>query len=116
MHYPEFEGTETVFRTRSYFAEMNDYQVEMMLFAYNQEELNRFEKEFMKFIDKVFEVQIWNKWFELGEKMSEKDLKLSVINNADAIAKALIRGRDVEIRKSASGISVAEISKRVVAK
>lgn len=51
-----------------------------------------------------------------GEKMSEKDLKLSVINNADAIAKALTRGRDVEIRKSASGISVAEISKRVVAK
>lgn len=37
---------------------MNDYQVEMMLFAYNPEELNRFEKEFMKFIDKVFEVQI----------------------------------------------------------
>lgn len=51
-----------------------------------------------------------------GEKMSEKELKLSVINNADAIAKALTRGRDVEIRKSASGISVAEISKRVVAK
>ena len=48
--------------------------------------------------------------------MSEKDLKLSVINNADAIVKALTRGRDVEIRKSASGISVAEISKRVVAK
>lgn len=48
--------------------------------------------------------------------MSEKDLKLSVINNADTIAKALTRGRDVEIRKSASGISVAEISKRVVAK
>lgn len=48
--------------------------------------------------------------------MSEKYLKLSVINNADAIAKALTRGRDVEIRKSASGISVAEISKRVVAK
>ena len=58
MHYPEFEGTETVFRTRSYFAEMNDYQVEMMIFAYNPEDLNRFEKEFMKFIDKVFEVQI----------------------------------------------------------
>ena len=58
MHYPEFEGTETVFRTRNYFAEMNDYQVEMMLFAYNQEELNRFEKEFIKFIGKVFEVQI----------------------------------------------------------
>ena len=48
--------------------------------------------------------------------MSEEKLKLSVINNADAIAKALTRGRDVEIRKSASGISLAEISKRVVAK
>lgn len=48
--------------------------------------------------------------------MSEKEIKLSVINNADAIAKALTRGRDVEIRKSASGISVAEISKKVVAR
>ena len=58
MHYPEFEGTETAFRTRSCFAEMNDYQVAMLLFAYNPEELNRFEKEFIKFIGKVFEVQI----------------------------------------------------------
>ena len=48
--------------------------------------------------------------------MSEKDLKISVINNAGAITKALTRGKDVEIRKSASGISVAEISKKVVAK
>lgn len=48
--------------------------------------------------------------------MSEKDLKLKVVEQAGAIAKAISKGRDVEIRKSASGISVAEISKKVVTK
>ncbi len=58
VHYPEFESSETRFRFKNCFAEMKNYQVAMLLFAYNPEELNRFEKEFMKFIDKVFEVQI----------------------------------------------------------
>lgn len=52
VHYPEFEGTETRFRARSNFAEMNDYQVAMLLFAYNPEELKRFEEQFRKFIRK----------------------------------------------------------------
>jgi len=46
--------------------------------------------------------------------MSEKELKLKIIENADAIAKALHRGRDVEVRKTSTGVSVAEISKKVV--
>lgn len=46
--------------------------------------------------------------------LSVKDLELKVIEQAEAIAKAICKGRDVEIRKSAGGISVAEISKKVV--
>lgn len=46
--------------------------------------------------------------------MSEKELKLKIIENADSIAKALHRGRDVEVRKTSTGVSVAEISKKVV--
>lgn len=46
--------------------------------------------------------------------MNEKELRLKIIEQADVIAKAISRGKDVEIRKSASGISVCEVSKRVV--
>lgn len=49
-------------------------------------------------------------------KMSERELKLKVIENAETIAKAVHSGKDVEIRKSKTGISVAEISKKVVAR
>lgn len=48
--------------------------------------------------------------------MSERELKLKVIEQAENIAKAICKGRDVEIRKTASGISVAEVSKKVVAR
>lgn len=48
--------------------------------------------------------------------MNEKELRLKIIEQADVIAKAISRGKDVEIRKSASGISVCEVSKKVVAK
>lgn len=48
--------------------------------------------------------------------MSERELKLKIIDNAETIAKAIHRGKDVEIRKSSTGISVAEVSKKVVAK
>lgn len=48
--------------------------------------------------------------------MSERELKLKVIEHADQIAAALSKGRDVELRKSANGVSVAEISKRVVSR
>lgn len=46
--------------------------------------------------------------------MTERELKVKIIEQAEAIAKAISRGKDVEIRKSASGISVAEVSKKVV--
>lgn len=46
--------------------------------------------------------------------MNERELRLKVIEQAEAIAKAISRGKDVELRKSASGISVCEVSKRVV--
>lgn len=48
--------------------------------------------------------------------MSERDLKLKVIEQAEVIAKAICKGRDVEIRKSVSGISVAEVQKKVVSR
>ena len=48
--------------------------------------------------------------------MSEKDIKLKVIEQAETIAKAICKGKDVELRKSASGISVCEVSKKVVAR
>ena len=46
--------------------------------------------------------------------MSEKDIAKKVIEHADIIAHAISKGKDVEIRKSASGVSVAEISKKVL--
>lgn len=48
--------------------------------------------------------------------MSEKEIKLKVIEQAETIAKAICKGKDVEIRKSPNGVSIAEISKKVVAK
>lgn len=48
--------------------------------------------------------------------MSEKEIAKKVIEKADTIAKSIYRGKDVEIRKSANGVSIAEVSKRVVAK
>ena len=59
----------------------------------------------------VIAMRIWR----IG-KMSEKEIVKKVIEQADTIAKAICKGKDVEIRKSASGMSVAEVSKRVVAK
>ena len=48
--------------------------------------------------------------------MSEKDLKLQIIEKAEIIAKAMVHGKDVELRKTASGVSVCEISKKVVSR
>ena len=48
--------------------------------------------------------------------MGERELRLKVIEQAETIAKAIGRGKDVELRKSASGISVAEITKRVISR
>lgn len=46
--------------------------------------------------------------------MTEREIKVKIIEQAETIAKAISRGKDVEIRKSSSGISVSEISKKVV--
>ena len=46
--------------------------------------------------------------------MSERELKLKVIEHAEQIASALSKGKDVELRKSANGVSVAEVTKKVI--
>lgn len=48
--------------------------------------------------------------------MTEKELTLKIIDKSKDIAKIIAKGRDVEIRKSASGVSIAEVSKKVVAR
>ena len=48
--------------------------------------------------------------------MNERELRLKVIEQAETIAKAISREKDVELRKSANGISVCEVSKKVVAR
>ena len=48
--------------------------------------------------------------------VSEREIKLKIIEQAETIAKAICRGKDVELRKSANGVSVCEVSKRVVAR
>lgn len=48
--------------------------------------------------------------------MTEREYKLKVIDVAEKIAKALAKGRDVEVRRSANGVSVAEVKKEVIVK
>ena len=48
--------------------------------------------------------------------MSERDLERKIIEQAGTIAKVISRGKDVELRKSANGVSIAEISKKVVSR
>lgn len=45
-----------------------------------------------------------------------KTLQQKIIEQSGTIANAISKGRDVEIRKTASGISVAEVQKKVVAR
>lgn len=48
--------------------------------------------------------------------MNERELKLKVVEHAEQIAAALSKGKDVELRKSANGVSVAEVTKKVVSR
>lgn len=48
--------------------------------------------------------------------MSEEKVKKEITDKIDAIAKAILHGKDVELRKTANGISVCEVSKKVVAR
>jgi hypothetical protein len=41
-------------------------------------------------------------------------LTKSIVNNAEMIAKALMEGKDVEIRKTANGISVSKVRKTII--
>lgn len=48
--------------------------------------------------------------------MSREDLQNKLAEKAEIIVNALARGHDVEIRTTANGISVIEISKKVISK
>lgn len=48
--------------------------------------------------------------------MSERELKLKIMELSEVIAKIIAKGHDVELRKSATGVSVAEVSKKVVSR
>ena len=55
----------------------------------------------------------FSKYMNLPE---EDFLTESIKDNAEKIADILYRGKDVEIRKYRTGISIAEVSKKVVAR
>ena len=48
--------------------------------------------------------------------MNEAKVKQEIIDKIDAITKAILHGKDVELRKTANGISVCEVSKKIVAR
>lgn len=47
---------------------------------------------------------------------TEREIERKIIENAGQMARILVKGKDCEIRKSASGVSVAEITKKVISK
>ena len=48
-------------------------------------------------------------------KLQKEQIKEQIIEKSDVIAEILSKGKkDVELRKSANGVSVAEVSKKVV--
>lgn len=48
--------------------------------------------------------------------LNKKEIQKKIVEQSWTIAKAICKGKDVELRKSASGVSVAEVSKKVVAR
>lgn len=46
--------------------------------------------------------------------MTEKDIKLKIIENADNMAKEIHRGKKIEIDTCSSGIKVFAVEKKVV--
>lgn len=49
--------------------------------------------------------------------MEKEEIKNQIIEKSDIIAEILVKKKkDVELRKSASGVSVCEVSKKVVAR
>lgn len=48
--------------------------------------------------------------------MDKQELEKHICEKSAQIAKIILRGKDCEIRKSKDGISIAEISKKVINK
>jgi len=48
--------------------------------------------------------------------MSEREMRIKLEDKIPDIVRILMKGKDCEIRKSANGVSIAEISKKVVSK
>lgn len=48
--------------------------------------------------------------------MNDRELKLILEDRLPDICKLLIKGKDVELRKDASGIKVISVDKKVIAK
>lgn len=46
--------------------------------------------------------------------MTEAQIKLKIIENADAIAKEIRKGKDVEIKTSNGGLKILSADKKVV--
>ena len=50
-------------------------------------------------------------------KLQKEQIKEQIIEKSDVIAEILSKGKkDVELRKSANGVSVAEVTKKVVSR
>ena len=47
-------------------------------------------------------------------ELSEREIKLSIIEKAEIISKLLSKGKDVEIRKVRDEVTVAEVKRAVV--
>lgn len=46
--------------------------------------------------------------------MTEQQIELAIIKKSKEMAKILYKGKDIELRKSASGVSIAEVVKKVI--
>lgn len=48
--------------------------------------------------------------------MSEREMRIKLEDKIPDIIRILLKGKDCEIRKSKDGVSIAEISKKIVAR
>ena len=48
--------------------------------------------------------------------MNWDKLRLDIISKEEIIAKSIDKGKDVELRKSSNGVSVAEVNKKVISR
>ena len=85
----------------------------MKSIAKNANCIKNIKKQKIKFIT-VYQTEIVAR--EGMIDLSEREIKLKIIEQAETIAKAICKGKDVELRKSASGVSVCEVSKKVVSR